>query len=285
MKFRTELAFPKYDFEISFNSKLLMIGSCFAESIGNRLKDLNFDILQNPFGIQYNPYSIARALEFCTNKYFFKADDLFFSNNAWHSYMHHSKFSDVSQDECLTKINSSIEKTIEHLTNLDFLIITFGTAKYYSLKSGIVVSNCHKQPDSEFNYSFIDINKSAIELSTIFEKLKEQRPNLKIILTISPIRHVKDGFFENNLSKSHLFMLCNKLIENKNIYYFPSYEILMDELRDYRFYDDDLVHPSKMAYSYIFEKFGDCFFSDETKRKIIEIEKENRRLNHRNIVS
>jgi len=266
INFRTEIKPFKYDFNIDYKSNLMFIGSCFTENIGNKLKEAKFNIDINPFGILYNPVSVANSLQFLIDKKTFKEDDIFYFNERWNSYYHHSKFSFTSKNETLSKINSQIKLSSKKLQNTDYLFITFGTSWVYELmNTKSIVSNCHKVPAKKFKKRILEVNEIVEIYREFIQKLQGFNKNLKIIFTISPIRHLKDGFSENMLSKSILKLAINEIIKcNDNCFYFPSYEILIDDLRDYRFYEDDLLHPNKIAIGYIFNFLANSFFTDET---------------------
>jgi len=266
INFRTEITPIKYDFKIDYKSNFMFIGSCFTENIGNKLKEAKFNIDINPFGILYNPISVANSLQFLIKEKTFKEDDIFYFNERWNSYYHHSKFSFTSKDETLNKINSQIKLSSKKLQNTDYLFITFGTSWVYELaNTNNIVSNCHKVPAKEFKKRILSVSEIVKVYNNLITELKMFNKDLKIIFTISPVRHLKDGFSENMLSKSILKLAINNLVESyKNCYYFPSYEILIDDLRDYRFYEDDLLHPNKIAIDYIFNLLANSFFTDET---------------------
>jgi len=283
MKLITSVESVKYPFKISHKSKTLFTGSCFAENIGAKLEELKFPVQINPLGINYNPISIGKSLAFTMlNKQFFE-NNLFLANDLWNSYDFHSKFSNSDKDECLKLINSSISVANGFLKNTDYLFISFGTAYVYSLQSdGSFVSNCHKQDDKIFNRKLFKPNEIVEYWSEIIKSLKEFNKDIKIIFTVSPVRHKRDGFIANQLSKSVLFVAINELKELfGNIFYFPSYELMMDELRDYRFYNDDMVHPSGKAIEYIFGKFGESFFDKETIILNIRIGNISKALKHK----
>ncbi|MDD4149618.1 MAG: GSCFA domain-containing protein [Bacteroidales bacterium] len=283
MQLITSVESVKFPFKISHKSKTLFTGSCFAENIGAKLNELKFPVQVNPLGINYNPISIGKSLAFTmSNKHIFE-DNLFLANDLWNSYDFHSQFSNADKGECLNLINSSISRSNDFLKKTDYLFISYGTAYVYSLKSdGSFVSNCHKQDDKAFNRELLKPNEIVEYWSEIIKNLKEFNPDLKIFFTVSPVRHKRDGFISNQLSKSVLFVAINELKELfGNTFYFPSYEIMMDELRDYRFYNDDMIHPSSKAIEYIFEKFDESFFDKETNNLNIRISKINKALKHK----
>ncbi len=283
MNLITSVDIPKYGFEISHKSKLVFTGSCFAENIGLKLKDLKFSVQVNPLGINYNPMSVGKSLDHAMSKNYILENDLFLANELWNSYDFHSHFSKADKTECLKHINSSIDLSYDFLKRTDYLFISLGTAYVYSLNTdGSFVSNCHKQDDKIFKRDLLKPKQIVKYWSEIIKGLNVFNKNIKIFFTVSPIRHKRDGFIANQLSKSVLFVAINELKEKfGNIFYFPSYEIMLDELRDYRFYADDMIHPSDKAVEYIFKKFGDAFFSKETIMLTNRINKIIRGLNHK----
>jgi hypothetical protein len=281
--FRTVVEIQKADFDINFKSKQMFLGSCFTENIGNKFLELSFKTDLNPFGIIYNPVSVLNSIEFLHNGKLFDENDLEYSHEQWFSFFHHSRFSFSDKNQCLNNINNRISYSSEFLKNTDFLFLTFGSAlTYVLLKTGQTVSNCHKIPSKEFEKKLLSVDYIIAEYSDFINKIQFENPKLKIIFTVSPIRHWKDGAIENMHSKSILLVAIHKLIKKfENIYYFPSYEIMMDELRDYRFYNDEMFHPSQVALNYIWERFSETYFTEETKSIISEIEKLLKAKSHR----
>jgi len=261
-----------------------MFGSCFAENIGEKLQKSKFQTLINPFGILYNPASIHASLERILEKKLFSENELFEHEGVWKSFNHHSRFAELSSSEFLHNANKKLEETHDFLQSTDFLMITFGTAWIYRLKeSGEVVSNCHKLPVTLFVREKLTPDAIVEMYAKLMEKLLQIRPKIKIMFTVSPIRHWKDGAHENQLSKASLLLAIEQLqlLFPDNTMYFPAYEIVLDELRDYRFYAEDMIHPNETAIRYIWERFSDCFFSEETKKQLGEIEKINVAMRHR----
>ena len=278
MKFRTEIKIKKASFDINHKSKIMFLGSCFTENIGNILKKYKFNIDINPFGILYNPLSVKKSLEILLNNETFSESDLVKRDDIWHSFSHHSRFSGIKKTEVLENINTQLAVSSEFLRKANYLFITFGTAWTYFLKEdNEVVSNCHKFPAKDFERKLIEIDFIVSEMKSILDKLLAQNKNLKIIFTVSPIRHWKDGANGNQISKATLLLAIQKL--RKEYYsasYFPSYELVIDDLRDYRFYADDMLHPNDLAVEYIREKFAECYFSSSTKeinKEIVAISK------------
>lgn len=283
MNFRTEIdiAIPAYN--ITHKDSILMMGSCFIENIGNYLVKNKFNSIVNPFGILYNPQSILQALNMICEDKRFTETDLLYSRNLYHSSYHHSRFSNTDKNACLDNINKSITKAHLLLKSTNILFITFGTSYvYFSKTQQHVVGNCHKLPASEFDRYRIETDDIVEMWTNLIERLKDINPTIKIIFTVSPIRHMKDGAHENQLSKATLLLAVNKICKQQpNTSYFPSYEIMLDELRDYRFYNEDMIHPSPVAIKYIWEKFSQIYFREDTQQIISEWSKIEAAINHR----
>jgi len=281
--FRTAIDIPSGNKPIDYSSKLLFFGSCFAENMGAEMLQSKFQTLINPFGILYNPFSIANSLEILVKKKLFSEHDLFEDKGVWNSFSHHSRFSHTDKVRCLENINKQIELGSNFLKKTDFLIITFGTAWVYELKkTGNVVSNCHKVPAKAFKRYRITNDEIVEKCQTDFQSLINQNPNLRIILTVSPVRHIKDGLVENQLSKATLLLAAHELErEFEKVSYFPSYEIMMDDLRDYRFYADDMVHPSNLAIEYIWDKFKNCWINPKAFGTMKELDKITQAMSHK----
>ena len=256
--------------KIGYEDKILMLGSCFSDEIGEQMKQRNMSVTCNPFGTLYNPLSIANAIHssfvHCTS-YIVHHDGL------WHSMMHHGSFSRPMREEAEEAVKASIETMQKALEESTVIIVTFGTAWIYEM-NGEIVGNCHKLPADRFTRHRLTVE----EIVAAWQPIIERYPDKHWIFTVSPIRHIKDGLHENQLSKATLLMAIEQLLDNcqsivprqsSNRHYFPSYEILLDELRDYRFYADDLVHPSSLAVNYIWERFVDTFCTPQTRNEMI----------------
>lgn len=284
MNFRTSVDLPLRLPPVSHAGHLLMLGSCFAENIGRKLSDYKFSIDLNPFGILYNPLSVAKALHEIVEGKIYNVDDLFFYRDCWHSSMHHGQFSSPDKEVVLAQINDRLLSSHRRMDRTDWLLITFGTSYVYQQKeSGQVVSNCHQLPERSFTRRRLSVAEIVATYQTILSELFTRYPQLKILCTVSPIRHIRDGMTENQLSKATLMLAIDELrsLYPEQLFYFPSYEIVLDELRDYRFYADDMVHPSSLAVEYIWEKFSETFFSDATIRLMKTVEEINRALTHK----
>ncbi len=281
--FRTPMPPFTYDFTINYHQKHCFIGSCFAQNIGQILSAHKFDLNLNPFGILYNPASIATGLQRLLLAKEYIAEELFLHNELWHSFDHHSSFSGTKHDQVLQKINQSLQKSRNDLLQANNIFITFGTARAYFLKkTGKIVANCHKLPAYNFEQKYLSLEYIVETYQSLIQNLLDHNPNLRIILTISPIRHLKDGLKENFLNKS-LLRLAIRLIteEFPSVVYFPSYEIMTDDLRDYRFYEKDMLHPNQQAIDYIMEYFKHAFFDRETHTIYKRIHQWNKAAAHR----
>jgi hypothetical protein len=284
MKFRTELPLSKSPFQISYHDHILLLGSCFSDHIGSFLSNNRFFALSNPFGTLFNPISIANAIKMTIDFELFTKDYCYFFDNRWVSFAHHGSFSHSDETQFITQIKQQFLNTKTFLNKTDFLFITFGTAYCYRfLERDLVVANCHKIPNTKFEKFRLKIEEIVQMYQQIVQKIQEINSSVKIIFTVSPVRHLGDGFHENQLSKSVLHLAIEQLTDNQDVFYFPAYEILMDDLRDYRFYAEDLCHAGENAVRYIEEIFADTFFSQKTKEQQKEIEKENKLLNHRKL--
>ena len=281
--FRTKIDINTNFPEINYNSNIFFFGSCFTENIGNIFVNSGFTTKINPFGIMYNPASIYKNIRILIDNKEFTDNDLDFYNNLWFSYNHHSKFSNLNKNVCLKNINDGITQSIKHLKKTDFIFFTFGTAWVYKLiKKNEIVANCHKQPNNKFNRYRLTIKEITDLYNNLINSLKAINSDIKIIFTVSPVRHLKDGANENQLSKSTLLLAIDNILKNnKNTYYFPSYELIIDELRDYRFYNDDMIHISNIAINYIWDKIKDTFFTPKTKQICSQINKINKASNHK----
>lgn len=274
MKFRTEINLQKADFGISYADRLFFMGSCFSSNIGDRLLGLKFPTLVNPTGVLYNPASICMMLERINAGLLFKDEDFFCEGGVWNSFHLHSSFSSLSLDEIKSKANAAVQEAADCLHHTTRLFLTLGTAWVYHLvEGGTVVANCHKRPAREFVRERLSVDEIVELFIPVLQNLIEANPDLKIIFTVSPIRHWKDGAHGNQLSKATLMLGIDQLQEifPENVRYFPAYELLMDDLRDYRFYASDLLHPSDQAVDYIFDQFISSYMSDEVQNQMKKI--------------
>mgnify|MGYP000845326433 FL=1 len=284
MDFRTPITISLPGFSIGHTTKGMLFGSCFSENIGAKLIESKFPIDMNPFGISYNPSSISSSIRRLLQRKGFTDADLLAHRGLYCSLMHHGSFSSTNKQACLDTIQQRFNEAADFIRQAQILLITFGTAyAYYWKETGEVVNNCHKFPAEAFDRKRLSMQEITDDWSDLIALLKEINPEIKIIFTVSPIRHWKDGAHENTVSKSILQVSVEALMERfgDNVFYFPAYEIMMDELRDYRFYAGDMLHPSNLAIDYIWERFSDTYFSASTKEIIQEWETIRKALNHR----
>ena len=261
---------------IDHNSRIVMLGSCFAENIGKKLIECGFNVVMNPMGILYNPISIHTALQRIIEGREFTEEELFYHNGLWASFMHHGSFSHSDKNEALRMMNERLLEAHHQLKNATHLIITFGSAEIYE-KDGYVVSNCHKLPARQFTHRLL----STSEITTPYYSLFPAPYSLLPIFTISPVRYLGEGAHHGQINKSTLLLATEQICKETGADYFPSYEIMMDELRDYRYYATDMIHPSEVAIDYIFERFTETYLTNEAIRTAEEIKKIKKSLSHR----
>jgi hypothetical protein len=284
MKLLTEVSLPEYPFSLNHRSQVLMMGSCFTENIGRLLERYLFPVSINPFGVTYNPLSVKKGLEALLHKDAYQAEDLERYNGLWLSFDHDTSFSSTERDKCLLNINRSFQEAKEQLKQARILILTWGTSWVYRYRaSGEVVCNCHKIPEREFTRSRLTPREIITAYESLLPGLFAFNKQLKILHTVSPVRHWKDGAHGNQLSKASLLLAGDALQEefSGQFFYFPSYEIVMDELRDYRFYARDMLHTSEQATRYIWEKFRDALIEEESREIIGEVEALRKMQEHR----
>lgn len=274
--FRTIVEVPPTEFWMGYTSPTLIIGSCFAENVGNKLQVRKFPVEVNPFGVVYNPISVKLALKRIISGEPFAETELDFHNNLWFSFLHHSSFSNPSKEECLTNINQKLVASHNSWESTQHLIITFGTARvYFHKRYNKPISNCHKIAATEFDHRLLTVKEITDIWNELLGEIISKKPNIKIAFTVSPIRHWKDSPQGNQLSKSTLHLAINEMLKAfpKNTFYFPAYEIMFDDLRDYRFYAEDMLHPSDLAVDYIWDKFSSSYISSESFRLMKEVER------------
>ena len=283
MQFQLPIQIKSPETRINYRDKILLTGSCFTEHIGNSLSELKFSVLQNPNGILFDPRSVCYSLiSYIENKKY-KEDNLFYLNEVWNSWEHHSRFSNINAEECLKSINDSQQQAHDFLKESDWLIITLGSSFSYRLteesdkagsSKGEGVANCHRAPSQWFNKYLLSIDETISLLDNAYHRLKQFNPKLKIIFTISPVRHIRDGVIENNRSKARLIEAVHHMVNKfPGLHYFPAYELVIDVLRDYRFYDIDMVHPNYPATEFVMEKFRENFIDEESQQLMVEIRK------------
>ncbi|MGB0403797.1 MAG: GSCFA domain-containing protein [Salibacteraceae bacterium] len=270
MKFRTELSNYELPFEINYRSKLFFMGSCFAENIGDRFEGFKFNGVINPMGVLFNPISIFEGLSSFIHEAVPSESDFVTRDGTTFSWNHHSIVSNDSQEGLIKEIHRLNRSSHKHLEDTDILFITVGSAWVYrNLETKKIVANCHKIPSQEFRREFLDTDDIIDSFRSLYSDLKHLNPDIKIVFTVSPVRHIRDGLIENNISKSELIRSVHKITKQfSNCYYLPAFEWVIDDLRDYRFFQEDLVHPNKMAIDYVWDRVSDLFFSEQTKKDI-----------------
>ena len=282
--FRTTFPVPRANFSIGHQQPLLLVGSCFTEHIGARLAAAKFPVAVNPFGIVYNPTSIASGLErlWAGDQPFLDAE-LFENQGLWHSWAHHGHFSQPDRPAMLEGLNAAYTASADALRHADRLLLSLGTADVFLLRStGQVVANNHKMPAALFQQRRLNVEEVVRDLAAILQKIATEQPDFQVILTVSPVRHLRAGVVENQRSKATLVLACEALCAQLPFAsYFPAYELLLDDLRDYRFYTADMVHPTETAVDYIWQHFADTFFNPATQQLMARIEKIRLAARHR----
>jgi hypothetical protein len=283
MNFRTIVEIPDCGLRISHKDSCVFIGSCFAENIGNKVKSLKIPTSVNPTGIHYNPASLANSIKLAMDSVTITSSDVFLANGLFNNFHFHSEFSSIDKDFAIEKMNEALSTLRNNLADAKFLFITLGTSFVYRLAATKeIVSNCHKLPENNFIRDFLNVHETVMIWRMTINELKKLNPELKIVFTVSPVRHFRDGASRNQQSKAALILAVKEIVETtENTYYFPAYEIVNDELRDYRFYASDMIHPSEMATEYIMERFAETFFTDKTKEINKKILKVANAANHR----
>jgi lysophospholipase L1-like esterase len=268
---------------ISYNSKIFLFGSCFSENIGSKIEYFKFENTINPFGILFHPIAIEMLITNIVNEKIYTEKDIFFHNERWHCYEAHSELSNPSKEDLLLKLNAAISTANTQLKEVSHIIITLGTSWTYRLiETDTVVANCHKVPQKKFLKELLLIDEITNSLEAIITLIKSVNNNIEIIFTVSPVRHLKDGFVENMRSKSHLLSAIHQVVTPRDhIHYFPSYEVMMDDLRDYRFYSSDMIHPNETAITYIWEAFKTVWIHEKSTDLMSEIDTIQKGLSHR----
>lgn len=285
MDFRTLTDFVPLQPRLRHSDKLLVMGSCFAEHIGGRLEQMKFRTVVNPYGVLYNPLSISEALARLVDCRLFAGEELCeFPDGGWNTWLHHSRYSHPDKGEALAAINDSVRQASQMLVEADALIITLGTAWVYRLAdTGEVVGNCHKVPERRFVRQRLQVGEVVEALSAVIGRIRRVNPKLRVLFTVSPVRHLKDGLHGNQLSKSTLLLAVDELCRTmpECCSYFPAYEVVVDELRDYRFYAEDMAHPSRQAVDYVWECFVEHCVDDAARLFMQRWAKVVRALEHR----
>jgi hypothetical protein len=283
MDLRTTFNIEASKEKITYNDRVMFIGSCFASSIGSQMEAGRLPVLVNPAGAVFNPVSVINTLETIEQRREFFLEDLHFYDGTWLSFYHYTDFSSDDPSKVLEKINRKSKEAFSFLQDTRYLFITLGTARYYKLrKSNLIVSNCHKIPAEQFESGLMTVDEIVTLWNDQLNKLNLLFPRLKVVFTISPVRHWKDGAHGNQISKSVLFVAVDELMKHRTApAYFPAYELVMDDLRDYRFYNDDMLHPSASAINYIWEAFAKCYLDKNTYHIWKEVVKVTRAFSHR----
>ena len=284
MKLQTQIPLVPQQFnQIDYHSKVFLLGSCFSENIGDIFSYYKFQSIQNPFGILFHPLAIENLFTNALNEKQYEEEDVFFHNEQWHCYEAHSKLSHVSKDDVLNNLNTNLKLTKAQIEQATHIIVTLGTAWMYRfIENDTIVANCHKVPQKQFLKELLSVDEVLQSLEAMVSLIKSVNPEVSIVFTVSPVRHLKDGFVENNQSKAHLISAIHQVVEpRKQIHYFPSYEIMLDELRDYRFYKDDLIHPNTLAINYIWDAFKKVWITPEALELADKVETIQKGLLHR----
>ncbi|MEM6721537.1 MAG: GSCFA domain-containing protein [Bacteroidota bacterium] len=284
MQLQTNIPFVKEPYNpINYESKVCLLGSCFSEHIGGKLAYYKFNTFQNPLGILFHPKAIENLILKAMNQEAYSEADLFFLNERWHCFEAHSVLSHTDKNILLGNLNSSIQRTYDFLKKASHVIITLGTAwTYRHIETDTLVANCHKVPQKEFLKELLSVDEVAASVENCVVLLRSINPKLTILFTVSPVRHLKDGFVENQRSKAHLLAGIHQHVSAHHlVHYFSSYELMLDELRDYRFYADDMLHPNALAVNYIWEKFQHAWISHESEHTMMEIDSIQKGLAHK----
>ena len=288
MIFRSEFTPKPFTVKIKHTDKLLLVGSCFTEQIGKKLAAHKFEVLENPNGILFNPISIAKAIASYAEGKLYSEDELFYYNELWASREHHTKFSNPEKEVALNEINNSQKTAIDFIKKADWILLTLGSAFLYEWKEinaennyENVAANCHKIPTDKFNRRLATAEELKQQLLKMQAEVLAINPNAKFIYTISPVRHLREGFVENNRSKATLIQAVHELTNDTNCFYFPAYELIIDDLRDYRFFAEDLVHPNYAATNYVWEKFVPAVVDEISQSIMVAINELNAAMSHK----
>ena len=286
MQFTTPIPISPISNPIDYHSKILSLGSCFAENMGERLDYFKFQNTTNPFGIIFNPVSIGKLVFRALNNVEFTEKDVFFHNDLWHCFEVHSELSNPGKDFFLQKLNKLLADFKLQIQQASHVIITYGTAWVYrENQKNEIVANCHKVSQKQFSKELLSVSVIQKSIENTIDLIKTVNPNVTFVFTISPVRHIKDGFVENQISKAHLITALHYVLSlhasRFTLHYFPSYEIMMDELRDYRFYADDMLHPNQSAIRYIWSKFKENYLSESEFKVMDEVDTIQKSLRHK----
>ena len=286
MKLQTQIPLNKTHNQIDYESRLLLLGSCFSQNIGDKLSYYKFRPVQNPFGILFQPLAIEKLVDRAVKQKLYEEQEVFESNERWHAFDAHSELSTTSKSEILQNLKNGLNETKGQIERCTHVIITLGTAWVYRyIETDAVVANCHKIPQKEFEKRLLTITEITNSLERTIKNIQSINKNTRIIFTISPVRHLKDGFVENQRSKAHLISAIHDALNISDFApftsYFESYELMMDELRDYRFYAKDMVHPNELAIDYIWDKFKEVWISQDVHQTMDKVDDIQKGLRHR----
>ncbi len=283
MNFRTEIQLNKERNQIDYNANMLLIGSCFSENISKKLHYFKFNTYSNPVGILFNPIVIENLITNAINQKEYTENEIFQLNEQWHCFDTHSELSSANKNDLLNNLNTAIQTTQQQLNKATHILITLGTAWVYRfIETDSIVGNCHKVPQRKFLKELLSVDEIMGSLENMTALIKDVNPKTNIIFTVSPVRHLKDGFVENSQSKAHLLSAIHQLTDQrKQLYYFPSYEIMMDDLRDYRFYNSDMIHPNETAVNYIWEQFINVWIHENSVSIMKEVDAVQKGLAHK----
>ena len=284
MQFRTPIPIPKSNCPIDYNSKIMSLGSCFAVNMAAKLDYFKFQNSSNPFGILFHPLAIEKLIDFAVSGKQFTENDVFFYNDRWHCFDVHSDLSNSSKEDLLASLNALIKSTNQHITESTHIVITYGTSWIYrNIESDFIVANCHKVPQKQFKKELLSVEEIQECIGNTVRLIQSVNPICSIIFTVSPVRHIKDGFVQNQWSKANIISALHKTFDfrRSTVSYFPSYEIMMDELRDYRFYAEDMLHPNQVAIDYIWKRFKETTISETAFGTMDEVLTVQKSLSHK----
>ena len=286
MQFRTQIPIPKSNYPLDYNSKIVSLGSCFAVNMAEKLDYFKFQNSCNPVGILFHPLAIEKLIDFAVSGKQFTENDIFFYNERWHCFDVHSDLSTSNKEDLLVSLNALIKSTNQQIAESTHFIITYGTSWVYrNIESDSIVANCHKVPQKQFKKELLSIEEIKESIGNTLKLIHAVNPNCNIIFTVSPVRHIKDGFVENQVSKANLISALYSALQvplsGAEGAYFPSYEIMMDELRDYRFYAEDMLHPNQVAIDYIWKRFKETTISETVFAVMDEVEGIQKSLSHK----
>ena len=282
MKLQTHLPLKSFKHQFGYGDKLVLLGSCFAENIGEKLDYYKFQAITNPFGIIFNPIALERLIEDAILDKTYTEEDVFELDGIWKSFYAHSSKNAQSRLGAVIHLQEAQQLLRTALKTASHIFITLGTSWVYRhIERDEIVANCHKVPAQTFDKEILSVDEITQSLSKVCTLLKTFNPTIKMTLTVSPVRHLKDGFVENTVSKAHLLSAVHQLVDGEDIFYFPAYELMMDELRDYRFYASDMIHPSPLAVSYIWERFLEIYAFAKAQQTAEEVQSIQQSLSHK----